>query len=69
MKALQLAVAMVLVTGIAAQAEPLEPITVLWDGTGAENLPCPNGAHWIFDQGVVDGNGIFNATIHLGPGD
>lgn len=65
-KALLLAAALVIVTSLAAKAD-LEPVQVIWDGTGAANLPCPGGAHWTFDQGVVEGNGIYNVTIHLGP--
>lgn len=51
------AIALVLAFAGQAQADPVTQVP--WGGLGAENLPCPGGAHWTLDPGF----GITNATI------
>lgn len=54
-RALLTALALVLVTSVAARAD------TPWDGTGAENLPCLTGAHWYLDPGY----GLTAATVTI----
>lgn len=62
-KALLLAVALVLVTGLAAKADPVTQFE--WDRTGAELLPCASDALWVLSPG----EGIDNATIGINDDD
>jgi hypothetical protein len=62
-KALLLATALVLVTGLAAKADPVTQFT--WDGAGAANLPCASDAHWLLSPGA----GIDNATVGINDAD
>jgi hypothetical protein len=62
-KALLLASALVLVTGLAARADAVTQFE--WTRTGAENLPCASDVRWVLSPG----HGIENATVGINDND